>query len=93
MGFSEKKLAFSEDIKVAKLPYDATGKNPQNVQSLRFLSKKHMGFSENDDFSFKSLNVSKMPWNATEIVKTVKTFKNGFSKKTDRFLERNREIF
>ena len=52
-----------------------------------------MGFSKNDDFSFKSLNVSKMSWNATEIVKTVKTFKIGFSKKIDGFLERNRELF
>ena len=52
-----------------------------------------MGFWENDNFSFKSLIVSKLPWNATEIKKTVKTFKNGFSKKTDRFLERNREFF
>ena len=51
-----------------------------------------MGFSENDDFSFKSLNVSKMPWNANEMVKTFKTFKIGFFKKTDRFLERNREF-
>ena len=79
MGFSKKKIL--NVFKIAKgskfdVNCDWTSKISQNVQSLGFF-KKIDGLFEKKSWIFsKSLKVANLPWNATEIVKFFKTFKN-----------------
>ena len=89
--FRKKILIFFKIAKGSKLAVkcDWNSKNSKNVQKLGFFKKTIDGLFEKKNLvSSNSLKVANLRWNATEIVKFLKTFKIWVFKKTYGFFRK-----